>query len=544
MAFGYESDVFVANSLIAMYGRCGHCHFSRQVFDKMPRKNEVSWSSMIGACAQNGQFDQGLSLFSRILDEGIRPTRSALLDVMACARSQNEADDICKVVMDTIFRGDHSVQNAALLMYARCGRIDMASWFFREIPNKDLVSWTSMIDAYAQADFPIKALELFNQMILQGVIPDSVTLLCVVRAGSVLASLQQARVIHGIIIRGLFNNHLELDTAIVDLYVKCGSLAYARQVFDRMQDKSLISWSTMISGYGMHGHGREALCIFDEMKELAKPDHITFVSILASCSHSGLVSEGWECFNSMVRDFGVTPGPEHYACMVDLLGKAGRLEEAQDLIEKMPVKPNAAVWGALLGACRVHSNVELAELAAESLFELDAGNPGRYVLLSNIYATSGKRKKADNIRDLMKRRGVRKIAGCTIIEIKNMVHTFVAGDRSHPQTDLIYLELAKLMNRIKREGYSPDLNFVLHDVEEEMKEKMLYAHSEKLAIVFGLLSLGPESVIRIRKNLRVCGDCHTATKFISKVTGREIVVRDAHRFHHFKGGICCCGDYW
>lgn len=280
------------------------------------------------------------------------------------------------------------------------------------------------------------------------------------------------------------------------------------------------------------------------MKASIKPDHIAFVTVLSACSHGGLIAEGWECFKAMNRDFGVTPRTEHYACMVDLLGRAGRLSEAQAFIERMPITPDAGVWGALLGACRIHSNLEIAETAARHLFNLDAENPGRYILLSNIYASSGKRKEADDIRALMKSRGVRKTVGHTIIEIKNKVYTFVAGDTSNPQTDLIYSELRKLMDRIQEAGYVPDLSFVLHDTEEETKEKMLYAHSEKLAIVFGLLNSAPESKIRIRKNLRVCGDCHNATKFISEVMKREIIMRDAHRFHHFKAGSCSCGDYW
>ncbi|KAF7817761.1 pentatricopeptide repeat-containing protein [Senna tora] len=230
--------------------------------------------------------------------------------------------------------------------------------------------------------------------------------------------------------------------------------------------------------------------------------------------------------------------------MVDLLGRAGRLSEAYEFIQKMPIKPCAAVWGALLGACRIHSNIEMAELAAKYLLELDSNNAGRYVLLFNIYASSGKITEADKLRAQMNQKRVRKIAGHTVIEVKNKVHTFVAGDRSHPKAELIYAELKKIIARIRQEGYTPDLNFVLHDVDEETKESMLYAHSEKLAIVYGLLSSGPESIIRIKKNLRVCGDCHVATKYISKVTGREIIVRDAHRFHHFKDGICSCGDYW
>lgn len=542
--FGYQYDVFVCNSLISMFGKCDRIDVSRKVFDEMPKRNVVTWSSMTGAYAQNGCFEEGLLLFKRMLDERIGPNRVVLLNVMACICRENDADDICRVVVDNGLEFDQSLQNAAMIMYARCGRMEMARRFFDRILNKDLVSWTSMIEAYAQADLSLEALELFRQMILQRVIPDYVTFLSVIRACSNLASFQQSRMVHGIIIRGCFNNRLALDTAVVDLYVKCGSLIYATKIFDRMLEKNVISWSTMISGYGMHGHGREALCLFDQMKASIKPDHITFVSVLSACSHAGLIDEGWETFNSMHRDFGVTPRPEHYACMVDMLGRAGKLNEAQQFIKKMPMKPESGVWGALLGACRIHSNVEMAEMAAKSLFDLDAENPGRYVILANIYASSGKRAEADRIRALMKQRGVRKITGRTIIEIKNKVYTFVAGDRSQPQTDLIYLELAKLMDRIRREGYTPDLNFALHDVEEETKEKMLYMHSEKLAIVFGLLNSGPGSVIRIKKNLRVCGDCHTATKFISKVTGREIIVRDAHRFHHFKHGTCSCGDYW
>lgn len=541
---GYWSDVFVGNSLIAMYGKCGRVNVCRQLFDEMPERNVVTWSSLTGAYAHNGCYEEGLLLFQRMMDEGIRPNRVVILNAMACVRKVSEADDVCRVVVDNGLDLDQSLQNAAMVMFARCGRMDMARRFFEGILNKDLVSWTSMIEAYAQADLPLEALEVFRQMILRRVLPDSVTFLGVIRACSSLASFQQARTVHGIIIHCFLGNQLALDTAVVDLYVKCGSLMYARKVFDRMKQKNVISWSTMISGYGMHGHGREALFLFDQMKALIKPDHITFVSVLSACSHAGLIDEGWECFNSMLRDFGVAPRPEHYACMVDMLGRAGKLNEAREFIERMPIRPDAGVWGSLLGACRIHSNVELAEMAAKALFDLDAENPGRYVILSNIYASSGKRTEADRIRALMKRRGVKKITGHTVIEIKNKVHTFVAGDRSQPQTELIYSELAKLMDRIRREGYTPDLNFALHDVEEETKEKMLYVHSEKLAIVFGLLNSGPGSAIRIKKNLRVCGDCHTATKFISKVTGREIIVRDAHRFHHFEDGTCSCGDYW
>ncbi|XP_010264131.1 PREDICTED: pentatricopeptide repeat-containing protein At1g11290, chloroplastic [Nelumbo nucifera] len=544
MEFGYESDIFMGNSLITMYGKCGRFEISRKVFDGMPHKNVVSWSSMIGAYANNGRHYEGLSLFYRMLDERIKPNRITILNAVQCVHRENEANAVCRTIVDNGLDLDQSVQSAAVGMYARCGRIDVARRFFDGILDKDLVSWSSMVEAYVQANLPAEALELFRQMILWKNRPDFVTLLSVVRAFANLSSLHQARFIHGFIIRASLNYNILIETAIIDLYAKCGSLNYARKVFDRMQERNLVSWSTMISGYGMHGYGREALDLFNQMKDSAKPDHITFVSVLSACSHAGLIAEGWRCFNSMAKDFGVTPRSEHYACMVDLLGRAGQLSEAQEFIESMPIKPDSGVWGALLGACRIHLNVELAELAAKSLFELDSENPGRYVLLYNIYISSGKREEANQIRTLMKRRGVRKTTGHTVVELKNKVYKFVAGDKSNPQTDVIYAELERLMERIRQEGYVPDTNFVLHDVEEETKEKMLSVHSEKLAIAFGLLNSTPGSMIRIKKNLRVCGDCHTATKFISKVTEREFLVRDAHRFHHFKSGVCSCGDYW
>ncbi|XVF59920.1 hypothetical protein PTKIN_Ptkin08bG0000700 [Pterospermum kingtungense] len=542
--YGYSSHVFVSNSLISMYAKCGLFHLSKKVFDKMPHRSTVSWSAMIGACSEIGFHEQGLLLFTRMLDEGIKPNRASILNATTCVQRETVAHHMCKVMMDNGLDMDQSVRNAAMLMFARCGRIDLARSLFDGFICKDLVCWASMIDAYAHADLPLEALHLFNQMRSQCLLPDSIILLAVVRACSILASLRQARILHGVLIRCLMESKLVLDTAVIDLYVKCGSLVYARKVFNKMKERNIISWSTMICGYGMHGHGREALNLFDQMKTLIKPDHVTFVSVLSACSHAGLIAEGWECFNSMVKDFGVTPTSEHYACMVDLLGRAGQLNQAREFIKRMPIRPDAGVWGGLLGGCRIHLNVELAEVAAKALFDLDAQNPGRYVLLSNIYASLGKRKEADGIRNLMKSRGVKKIVGHTIIEIKDKIYTFVSGDRSHLEMDAIYSELEKLMQRIRQEGYVPDLSFALHDVDGETKEKMLYAHSEKLAIVFGLMKLGHEKLIRITKNLRVCGDCHTAIKFISKVTGRKIVVRDAHRFHHFMNGACSCGDYW
>lgn len=414
---GYQSDVFVANSLLAMYARCGIFDSATQVFDEMPQRNAVSWSTIIGACAQSLSFQQGILFFYRMLNQGQEPNRGAILNVLACVHTKNVADDVYRVIKAHKLDSDLSVRNVAMLMYARCGCIDVARGIFDGMGgDKDLVFWTSMIKVYAQAELPLEALSLFKQMKLEGVFPDSVTLLGLIQACSNLASLRQAQTVHGVVISSLSKSSIMVDTAVVDLYVKCGSLACARKVFDGMEERNVISWSTMIYGYGIHGFGNEALDLYDQMKDSIKPDHVTFVSVLSACSHAGLITQGWEIFRSMSRDFGIKPRPEHYACMVDMLGRAGRLKEAQEFITGMPERPDAGVWGALLGACRIHSNSELAETAAESLLNLDAENAGRYVILSNIFSSSGRGKEADGIRNVMKWRGVRKTAGNAIIE--------------------------------------------------------------------------------------------------------------------------------
>ncbi|KAI3442396.1 uncharacterized protein J3R85_001139 [Psidium guajava] len=465
---GYDSDVFVGNSLVAMYGKCGRVDIARRVFDRMPERNVVSWSSMIGAYARNGCYEDGLRLFWEMVDGGVRPNKGAAVDVMACVHREAEADVVCRVAMDNGLDSDLSVLQSAIIMYARCSRIDVARALFNGIHDKDLVCWSAMIEAYVKADMPLKALDLFRESLCLRIDPDAITLLSVLQACLELGSFLQACTVHAIIIRRFFENCVALGTCMVDLYAKCGNLEHARKLFDQMPEKNLISWSAMISGYAMHGHGREALCLFDQMKFSVKPDPIVFGSVLSACSHSGLLNEGWECFESMSRDFGVTPLHQHYACMVDLLGRGGRLDEAVDFIERMPIEPNAGVWGALLGASQIHSDVERAEKAAKILFELDPENPGRYAVLSNLYASLAKKEEADQVRDLMKRRKVRKLSGHTIIEIGNRIYMFVAGDRSHPQTDVIYSELEKLMAKTRLEGSKP--NF--HEAEEEIKEIM------------------------------------------------------------------------
>ena len=256
------------------------------------------------------------------------------------------------------------------------------------------------------------------------------------------------------------------------------------------------------------------------------------------------MSQGHKLFKTMIDSYGIAPQMEHYSCMVDLLGRAGLVDEAMNLIKKMPMQADAVVWGALLGACRTHRNTDIAEIAAKKLLHLEPGNSGHYVLLSNIYASSGRWEDVAGLRKVMSSRKVSKSPGCSWIEFEDEVHKFLAGDMSHPQSEQLHEYLETLSERMKKEGYVPDTSCVLHNVDEDEKETLLCGHSEKLAMAFGLLNTRPGTTIRVAKNLRVCNDCHLAAKYISKMLDREIILRDVRRFHHFSNGNCSCGDYW
>eukprot|EP01018_Ginkgo_biloba_P034186 Gb_33064 [translate_table: standard] len=545
---GFESNVTVANSLVSMYAKCGCIQTARQVFDKMLVRNVSSWNAMISGYAKNGHVNEALALFHEMQLESVKPNRVSIVSILpACAdvAARQQGKCIHDYIIRSGFEMDVVLGTALIDMYAKCESLETARQLFDNMSKRDVVSWSAMITGYAQTGHANEALTLFYQMQLEQVTPDLITLASVLTACAQLAALQQGKGIHGYVVRSAVKADVFVGTALIDMYAKCGTVDIARNVFDKMSKRNVVSWSAMIAGYGMHGRGKDALRLFSEMLQTGvKPDHITFVSVLSACSHAGLVDKGWQYFDCMVRDYCITPKVEHYACMVDLLGRAGRLEEAQDLIMKMPLKPSVGVWGSLLGACRIHCNIELGEQVAQHLFDLDPKNTGRYVLLSNIYAAAGRWDDVEKVRTMIKDRGLKKTPGCSSIEVNNKVHVFVVGDKSHPQSEKIYAMLETLAGQMEKAGYVPDTNFVLHDVEDEVKEHMLSSHSEKLAIAFGLINTSPGTPIRITKNLRVCGDCHSATKYISKIVMREIIVRDANRFHHFKNGFCSCGDYW
>ncbi|XP_057849489.2 putative pentatricopeptide repeat-containing protein At3g23330 [Cryptomeria japonica] len=579
MERGFLSDVVIANALLDMYAKCGSIHKARELFVKMPQKDVVSWNTMITGYAQigalgeairlfeemprpdviswnamvagyarSGFVEKALEAFKQMQSAGLKPNSATFASILpGCAKvgALEWGMDIHQSIVESGFMSDFVVASALVDMYAKCGNIHKASSLFDKMPQRDSVSWTAMIAGYTQNGFYEKALETYKQMQLAGVKPESTTFASILPACGKMGALEQGIDIHQNIIECGCSSDIEVVNSLIDMYAKCGSVHKAREIFDKMPQRDVVSWTATVAGYAQNGFFNDALELFELMKHSGThPDHVCFTRVLFACSHAGLVDEGCKYFNAMSNHYCITPRIDHYVCMADLLGRAGYLDETFNFLIKMPNKPVVDAWMCLLGACRSHKNLGLGVYTANLLFELDPKNSSTYVLLSNLYTEMGELGEVQMVRRLMQDRGVKKLPGCSWIEGHKMVHVFCAGDRSHPQTQEIYVMLEKLSSEMKAAGYVSDLKHALNDVEEEEKELFLCHHSEKLAIAYGLINSPPGTTIRVVKNLRVCVDCHTATKFISKIVARQIIVRDGNRFHHFKQGHCSCGDFW
>ena len=544
---GHESDVRVGSALIHMYAKCGSIGDAAVVFDSMKGRNLITWNVMIGAYAGSGRGVEAYDLYLKMKEEGFQPnavTYMSLLNVFASTGALEWVKDVHRHIFEKGHESDVRVGNALIHMYAKIGSIEDARMVFDRMKERDVITWTVIIGAYAGSGRGVEAYDLYLKMKEEGFQPNAVTYVSLLNDCASAGALEWVKDVHRHILEEGHESDVRVGSALVHMYAKSGSIEDAQLVFERMKECNVMTWNIMISGLGQHGRGQDALELFRKMKaDGLVPDAYSFVALLSACSHAGLVDGGRQIFCAM-KDYGVEPTVVHYTSMVDLLGRAGLLEETKLFISSMPVEADAGTWGALLGACRTYGNVVLGELAAKEFMKLEPAGASPYVLLSNIYAAAGQWDQVSFIRHMMQERGIRKEPGVSWIEISNKVHRFVVGDRSHPEAKKIYDVLNNLSEKLKAEGYIPDTRLVLRNINEEQKVHALCAHSEKLAIAYGLMHTPRGMPIRVYKNLRVCSDCHTATGFISKVTGREIVARDANRFHHFKDGVCSCGDYW
>lgn len=540
---GYHPKTFLINTLLNMYVKFNLLEEAQMVFDKMPERNVVSWTTMISAYSYAKLNDRAMKLLVFMIRDGVMPNMYTFSSVLRACERLCDLKQVHSSILKVGLESDVFVRSALIDAYSKLGELLEAVGVFREMVTGDSVVWNSIIAAFAQHSDGDEALELYKSMRREGFPADQSTLTSVLRACTGSSLLELGRQVHVHVLK--FDQDLILSNALLDMYCKCGSLEDAKLIFNWMAVKDVISWSTMISGFAQNGFSVEALNLFDSMKVSGpRPNYITILGVLFACSHAGLVNEGWGYFRSMKNLYGIDPGREHYSCMLDLLGRAGKLDDMVKLIHEMTCEPDVVTWRTLLDACRAHRNVDLATYAAKEIIKLDQQDAGAYVLLSNIYANSKRWDDVAEVRRTMSARGIRKEPGCSWIEVNNQIHAFIVGDKSHPQIDEINRKLNEYICKLTDTGYVPDTNFVLQDLEGEQSEYSLRHHSEKLAIVFGIISFPREKTIRIWKNLKICGDCHIFAKLIAKLEQRHIVIRDPIRYHHFQDGVCSCGDYW
>lgn len=544
----FEFDQYARNRILLMHLKCRLLTDARRLFDEMPERNAVSWNTMISGLLDSGAFDEAFDFFLMMWSEcsDVHGSRTLMNGIRAASGLSYAfvGNQMHGVSVKLGIYGNSFISCALIDMYSKCDRLSEAQWVFDEMHEKTVVAWNSIIAGYALHGYSEEALDLYYEMQSLGVKMDHFTYSIVIRICARLGSLEHAKQIHAGLVRNGFGMDVVANTALVDLYCKWGRMEDARNVFDRMPRRNLISWNALIGGYGVHGMGKEAVAMFDRLvAEGLVPNHVTFLAVLNACSYSGLSSKGQEIFDLMSNDPKTKPRAMHYACIIELLGREGLLDEAFCLIKNAPFPPTKNMWAALLTACRVHKNVELGKFAAEKLFGLEPEKLGNYIILLNIYNGSGRTDEAAKVLEALKRRGLRLVPACSWIEIKKQPHKFVFGDNLHPKSIEIYKKLDEVMEEISKLGYMHGGKCLLPDVEED-EQRGSGCHSEKLAIAFGLISTPSSNLLQVVQGHRVCDDCHDVIKKMTMVTKREIVLRDAHRFHHFRNGTCSCGDYW
>lgn len=518
----FISDVYMGSALVDMYAKCADVDCAQKVFDGMTERNSVSWNSMITCYEQNGPASEALQIFVRMMECGVEPDEMTLASVVsACASlsAVKEGREIhARVVKSDKLRNDLVISNALVDMYAKCSMINVARWLFDRMPIKNVVSetsiisgyakvasvktartmfskmmernvvsWNALIAGYTQNGDNEEALGLFLQMKSESVWPTHYTFGNLFNACANLADLKLGRQAHTHVLKqGIRFQHgpepdIFVGNSLIDMYMKCASVEDGNRVFRNMVQRDGVSFNAMIVGYAQNGQGTEALQLFNEMlASEEKPDHVTMIGVLCACSHSGLVEEGCQYFDSMSKDYGLKPMKDHYTCMVDLLGRAGRLVEAKNIIASMPIPPDNVIWGSLLAACKVHRDIDLGNFVAEKLLEIDPGNSGPYVLLSNMYAELGRWRDVTRVRKLMRQRSVVKQPGCSWIEIKSQMHVFMVKDKRHSQKREIYLVLKMLTKMMKLSGYVPNVADFDADEEQNMLESTLVQELEYL----------------------------------------------------------------
>lgn len=544
---GLASNVSVDTAIANMYVKCGWLEGAELVFNQMTEKNAVVWTGLMVSYSQAGKLEAALELFTKMVKEGVQMDEfvfSIILKVCGGVEDLNMGRQIHGCSVKLGLDSDVSVGTPLVDFYVKCGSFESARLAFERISEPNDVSWSCVVSGYCQIGEFEESVKIFKLLKNKGVVLNSFIYTSIFQACAALADLNLGAQVHADAIKTGLVAYLYGESAMISMYSRCGRSDYAYQVFESLENPDTVAWTAIICGYAYHGNAIEALSLFNRMQDCGvRPNAVTFIGVLTACSHSGLVTEGKKYLESMRGEYGVEPTVNHYDCMVDIYSRAGLLQEALELIKCMPFEPDAMSWKSLLGGCWTHRNLELGKIAAENLLQLDPDDTATYIVMFNLYASHGKWEEAAHFRWMMAERNLRKDISYSWITVKGKMHRFVVGDRHHPQTEQIY---SKLEEFASSSDNAENALLTEEDVScgsPERKEQ-LPDHSERLAITFGLISTSRNTQIIVFKNLRACKDCHDFAKRVSMVTGREIVVRDSNRFHHFKLGKCSCNDYW
>lgn len=445
------SDAFIGTNLVRMYAEGGEVGDAQRLFDEMPERDSTSWNALISCYSKLGMGECSLELFRRFardrkgLDEY---TFAIVLNEFASRSWVFEAMQVHSLVIRCGFCFDRFISNALVNLYSKCGFVASAHRLFEGILERDVVSWTAMIAGFAQSGWEKDAMQLFDQMRVLEVVPNSFTFGGLLGACASANAFERGRQYHGLILKYGFESNAVLGSALVDMYSKCGEMNDALRVFQIMPERDIVSWNAMICGFAQNGDGVNALRLFDDMVQLSQngcvPNEITFIGVLSACSHGGLVLQGHCHFNDMTCKYMIQPKIEHYTCMVDMLARAGLLEEAEALILSLPLEPDNVMWGTLLGACRRHDNFDMASRIVKLLWVDEPENSSSYILLANMYASNYDWDDAFDLTEMVHARGAQKMIGSSWIEIRNHVHSFMSGHKYHPQIESIYEVLQRL----------------------------------------------------------------------------------------------------
>ncbi|PWA82553.1 tetratricopeptide-like helical domain, DYW domain protein [Artemisia annua] len=542
MKLGVCNDMYVIGGLIELYGNLDGVDAAKCVLDKCEgRLNSVSWTLLVKLCVNKNEPALGIKFFNEMVKSGAEIDAVLLSTVIsACVlvKSLKDGRNVHQIARKCGLEFDVLVSNSLLKMYVECGSVKDARELFDQMTSRDAISWTSILQGYVKNGEINEGLKLFRKMMIEDSIkPDVVAISSILPACARMAAHKNGREIHGYLIRNNIPINIKVENALIDMYAKSGRLEYASIIFSRMKSKDIVSWTVMILGYSLHGQGHLGVDLFQKIPSL-DIDEISYVTALYACCTSRMVEEGMHYFNCIK-----SPKLVHCALVVALLARAGKCDQARAFINERSIKREPEVLRALIDGCRIHRNITAGKRLIEHLCDLEPLNADNYIMMSNYYAQSGKNDMVDLWKETIRDMDLKPKIAYSWIEFRNKVHVFKTGDVSHPRSEGIYWELECLMKNFEEGGsqWAPEFGF--HDVDEE-RECVPIGHSELLAISFGLISTKNESTIRVTKNHRVCHRCHEAAKYISKVTSREIILKDPNCFHHFKNGMCSCQEFY